>query len=535
MGWERSIMPGLARLIDAFPKGFPESLEVPFDQALAFGPDRQKHKALSPNHWAMGINRELLRAAAYGSTKEYDRAREIVLRYLEIELEEQGFWQGEQYTGDPHGGFHMAAMFAGAMASKERLDAELAAIQFEHRRRLFAYMAATAAPDGEVICCGERMPKGPGAVQQSAVYREAAGLPHPNRKKIDKQISDDFWASLRAFRALRDSGMKVEVIMPDEMPFTKEAIEVVRWKGGHQARYLGGGGDGTCSWVRAEYLGKGNLVEWRTAGTPAPEPEPGRSIRTARRNRDPKPPKEEVPMEMNLPGLWPKAPFIPDKLPRAEKDAAAVYGPGLDLGATRFSGDHWEILVKRTPTATDPTESRWITYEGTFQHHLWASCYNRYGQGWSKGGVVPHSDAIRAFRAVNGRDPVEMERRDIEYNRSAYDSLLAQNPDGKPPVITPEPPKRPAPPVTPPATPPVQPPVQPPAAIALSPAEQRAEELRAMVRNLLDGGSDPVKIYPLVWALTDQRWPLTKPFFVEALKFYRLLRRKLGDERPLPQ
>lgn len=76
----------------------------------------------------------------------------------------------------------------------------------------------------------------------------------------------------------------------------------------------------------------------------------------------------------------------------------------------------------------------------------------------------------------------------------------------------------------------VTPPPPPSAPGKLSPAEVRVEELRQMVPISALSNSNLLNM-----ALgSDVRWPAYKPFAVEALKLYRLIRRKLGDQRELP-
>lgn len=80
---------------------------------------------------------------------------------------------------------------------------------------------------------------------------------------------------------------------------------------------------------------------------------------------------------------------------------------------------------------------------------------------------------------------------------------------------------------------PVTPPVVPPAPAGgmrpLSPAAVRVEELRLQAMQV---PSSLGLLLPLI-AVKDH-WPL-KPFAIEALRFYRLIRAKMGDTRPIPQ
>ncbi|HEV8577863.1 MAG TPA: hypothetical protein VGX68_02175 [Thermoanaerobaculia bacterium] len=255
----------IGQIFDAMPD-FPKSREIPKNPALVWGvpdpPEGNLGKQDSPNHRDMAHNAELARAAAYGTPAEYETARETVLFELDLHMKRLGMWTREQFTGTPHGGMYLNAAFAGRVGARKKGDTELLKLQDEYLRRIFTYMAATATPGGEVLCCGERMPKDPIAVQQSAVYRELHGLPHPHKAKIEKQLQDDLWVPLRGFRALRASGDTfggVQEITSDTvttLPFVKHPIEVQRWPGGHLARYLSrtdAGKAGVTDWVLVDY------------------------------------------------------------------------------------------------------------------------------------------------------------------------------------------------------------------------------------------------------------------------------------------
>jgi hypothetical protein len=265
MGWERSFIPRIGKIFDAMPD-FPKSLEIPKQPNLVWDvpnpPEGNLGKQDSPNHRDMAHNCELARAAAYGTKADYDAARITVLFELDLHLKRLGLWTREQFTGTPHGGMYLDAAFAGRVGARKKGDTELLALQDEYLRRIFSYMAATATPGGEILCCGERMPKNPIAVQQSAVYRELHGLPHPEGKKIEKHLSEDLWVPLRGFRALRASGDKFggaqEITSSNvtEMPFTKHPVEVHRWPGGHLARYVSrtdAGKIGVTDWVLVDH------------------------------------------------------------------------------------------------------------------------------------------------------------------------------------------------------------------------------------------------------------------------------------------
>jgi len=297
MGWERNFIPKIGALFDALAKKFPAGLTIPKEPALIWG--KEGAKQASANHKAMAWNLELARAAVWGTPQEYAAAREVVLFYLDLELKQVGLWTQEQFTGAPHGGMHMDAMLAGRVASRHKNDSELLRLQDDHFRRLATYLAATATPGGEIWCCGERMPQGPGASQQTAIYRELHGLPHRGdlAKNAEKKLKDDFWVSVRGFRALQASGDDfggARDITPSSvtgLPFVKRRVEVMRWNGGHLARYTSPdeGGKDACGWVLVDHqaVDQGNShgvrfeVGFKTAAPIAEVPPGAQPIRTA--------------------------------------------------------------------------------------------------------------------------------------------------------------------------------------------------------------------------------------------------------------
>lgn len=96
-----------------------------------------------------------------------------------------------------------------------------------------------------------------------------------------------------------------------------------------------------------------------------------------------------------------------------------------------------------------------------------------------------------------------------------------------------------APPVLPPSPPVVpQPPAPGSGLHPLSPASQRVDELFS---HFTSPTSEPGVFWPkasvhlvLGTFLTPTGWPTWRPVIVEALRFYRLLRGRLGDPRPIP-
>lgn len=120
---------------------------------------------------------------------------------------------------------------------------------------------------------------------------------------------------------------------------------------------------------------------------------------------------------------------------------------------------------------------------------------------------------------------------------------------GRPSPIQQPPGKKP---VDPPPPQPVTPPVLPPAAglAPLSPASRRVEELRYSLGQWVNesgmvlagtGAPDLVKrlagaVLMLIGLLVGPaQWPHSKPFAGEALRMWRLLRRRAGDMRELPK
>jgi hypothetical protein len=79
----------------------------------------------------------------------------------------------------------------------------------------------------------------------------------------------------------------------------------------------------------------------------------------------------------------------------------------------------------------------------------------------------------------------------------------------------------------------------------LSPAAVRVDELRERFTARVGGagrfidflaersGSSHLKALSV--ALTDTAWPASRPIFVDALKYWRMVRHKAGDPRPLPE
>lgn len=130
--------------------------------------------------------------------------------------------------------------------------------------------------------------------------------------------------------------------------------------------------------------------------------------------------------QFSLAQLWPSSNHN-WMAPGAVASTAAVYGPGLDLGALRVRNGIWEILVSKTPTQADPSNSEWVPFEPSqAQWLLAANAFNRYGPGWSYGpGHNLHDEVVGYFIDLNGREPTPMEKLDIEHDRGLWQKLLS--------------------------------------------------------------------------------------------------------------
>jgi hypothetical protein len=179
------------------------------------------------------------------------------------------------------------------------------------------------------------------------------------------------------------------------------------------------------------------------------------------------------------PALWPPGPR--DMAPGARTSTEAAYGAGLDVGALRLNGQVWEIMW---PPGV------WIAYDPG-KHHLYANMFSRYGPGWSFGPAHNmHSECVSYFRAVHGRDPSEMERRDCEHSRAIFKDLRTRAQSSEPSDPTRPDPTRPDP--TTPTRPqrPVPPP-PPETSPSLSPIPQRVAELTSLIDLTLSRAANP--------------------------------------------
>lgn len=194
--------------------------------------------------------------------------------------------------------------------------------------------------------------------------------------------------------------------------------------------------------------------------------------------------------EFNLNQLWPPSNFH-WMAPGAVSSTAATFGPGLDAGALRVNNGIWEILLPKSPTQEDQTDSAWVLLEPSNAGHLAAANgFRRYGPGHSYGpGHNMHDEAIGYFQIVHNRMPTKMEQLDIEHDRNLWNALVAEknriigfSPDEPTPEPKPEPeqPKPNPKPEPQPGPPPTLPPLPP-----LSSPDLRAAEIMTMLPEFL--------------------------------------------------
>lgn len=268
MGHERGLIPLIGNLVTAFVKGFPASLRPAVDlsrwRATRERTAAQGIRQDSPNHRDMGCSGRLVIAAGWGTERDYASAVTEVHLLLDLHLSAIGLWTSEQCTGLPHGGMYLDSLVALRIAALTKGDADLLQRVDELTRRVMAYILLTSTPSLECWCCGERMPKGPAAQQQTAFARQLKGRPHTGDLAPDRRarsLEEDAWVSLRGVLALQQAGddfggapdLTVETA---EFPLVARPVEVRRWDGGHLARYAGRperGTDGVCDWVMVDH------------------------------------------------------------------------------------------------------------------------------------------------------------------------------------------------------------------------------------------------------------------------------------------
>jgi len=263
--WEASVLPPISHMFEAMSKGYPDSYSSPNPPTFPVGIDRRQYSQMSPNHWDMAIGGRLHWSSVYGSTLSYDQIREVAIRSLNLHIN-TGLWTSEQFTGRPHGGYYLAAILAQRAGALHRKDIELLSLQDIYFRRLGAYLMAASTPNLAVWCCGERMPGGPVAQQQTAFLREIHGVPHKGElspDNISRSLQDDAWVFLRGLRLLMTKGDtfgNIRSITPysiSSLPLTTRRVSISRFDGGHLARYVDPlppeKSKGVCDWVLVDY------------------------------------------------------------------------------------------------------------------------------------------------------------------------------------------------------------------------------------------------------------------------------------------
>lgn len=263
--WETAVLPPISHMFEAMSKGYPLSYSSPKPSTFLPNKDRHFHRQMSPNHWDMAVGGRLFWSAVYGSVIDYEQAREVAITSLLLHLN-VGLWTSEQFTGRPHGGYYLAAILAQRAGARHKYDTELLSLQDTYFERLGTYLIAASTPNLAVWCCGERMPKGPVAQQQTAFLREIHSIPHKGEmapENASKFISDDAWIFLRGLRLLLSDGdtlggiRSITVNSISSLPLTTRRVSITRFSGGHLARYVDPlppeRAKGVCDWVLVDY------------------------------------------------------------------------------------------------------------------------------------------------------------------------------------------------------------------------------------------------------------------------------------------
>lgn len=264
--WEAAVLPPISHMFEAMSKGYPTSYHSPSPFPFNVNPDRKQHKQMSPNHWDMAIAGRLHWSSVYGTSQDYDQAREVAITSLNLHLN-TGLWTSEQFTGRPHGGYYLAAILGQRAGARYKKDTELLSLQDIYFNRLGTYLVAASTPNLAVWCCGERMPGGPIAQQQTAFLREIHGhLPHKGElspENFSKSIQDDAWVFLRGQRLLMAQGDTfgdIRSITPASitfLPLTTRRVSINRFDGGHLAFYTSPlppeKAKGVCDWILVDY------------------------------------------------------------------------------------------------------------------------------------------------------------------------------------------------------------------------------------------------------------------------------------------
>jgi hypothetical protein len=471
MGWEDAILPSLKNAMEEFPSYGTEAVACPF----FFGKDRKQRKHLSPNHWEMGLAHDILASAQSGFESDWWEACDAYAHCLDLHLRQIGLWTSEQFTGAPHGGFYLASLVAARMAvitAANRglpLAPTLASDLDEYTKRTIQYLVNTATPSGEIICCGERMRKGPSAPQQSAFYRELRGMPHPKEeaRKIDRQAakSDDFyWLSLRGLRQLIEARDPIKLMARQvdmlSLPFTSQPVTLLRYKDGHAAYYDAGGGDGTCEWVDV----RGGRVSWGLRGSARPRPAAGVlfEVKTQKRGESTMP-TPKAPTTFAELDAAAALPYYRAVKAIAGADTALVESWGRKLYGSKFghgymhSTDHYAallVVLDREPTYREVYDSYHLAGSKNIDAARVKSGGEQRPEGWDQMSAETkrYHVLVHRYRVVKGSkifdgqadpDPAGTQRQLDEWNGTTTGAK--PEPDPVDPPVTPPPPAKPLP------------------------------------------------------------------------------------------
>lgn len=261
-GWERILIPRCGALVDAYAKGFPVSMTVPKVESLIWTTSGEKQS--SDNHEAMAWAGELARAAAWGTAKEYELARAVVLWWIDQELRVVGLWRHEQGTSTPHGGMHLDALVTARCAFDHQADREGLAASDRHWSATAEFLEHGATLGGSVILPGDRDPNGPIAEQATAFLRELVGLPHrgplaPASRLVKKGWPGDFWVCVRGLQALRahHAVPKPPLVGGGPLPLLRRPMRLTEGDGWHFAELAPPPPDGSlhdvCDWVLVDH------------------------------------------------------------------------------------------------------------------------------------------------------------------------------------------------------------------------------------------------------------------------------------------
>lgn len=317
MGWEKTLLPRAAEVVDHLQKGTPLPA---YDQKLAWGVDGAKQA--SPNHMAEAWGCELLRSALAVRDKQPDEAarfataKQVVLdAYFPREFGEGGkgvgLWASETLCPDAHGGQHLTGLMLTRLASVISQDSELDTLSDRLVRQTGAALLCFATPDLEVWSCGCRAPGKPGATAATAWLREMLGAPQGGDvARNPKAILDTFYLATRIARHM-GAGILKKLGVEAAPCILKYPVTVYRSKEGHLSIITAPSKrppSPVCDWCQVIYAKTGRAAvtfgtDWET---PSPEipaeaqairfPSKGGSGHAAKPGRKPGPkPKQDAP------------------------------------------------------------------------------------------------------------------------------------------------------------------------------------------------------------------------------------------------